>query len=386
MSIYKRGGTYWYHFEFNGIHVQESTKQGNPRVARQIEAAHRTSLAKGEVGIKDKKPVPRFEDFVPRVMEEIRKNCTEHPRTAEFYEDTFNRVLSFKPLAKADLRTITPELLSRFTGEQLKTVRPATVNRALAAVRRALYLAYGWELIDRVPKFEMLEGERSREFVLTGALRDEFIGGLPEPCKTIARFLVDTGLRISEACGLTWDRVFLDVEAPYIYVDRGKSKRAKRRVPLTEDARAILESQKTVSRSNYVFVRFGERVSKALWHTAPVSRHTVSSQFSARRDEMGLPWDAVLHSTRHTALTDLGAAGADAFTIQAVAGHASVTTSQRYVHPVPETMMRAIERLDAYRKLDAESRRSKLEIVGKRPAAATISATSLRAKSVAAGK
>jgi len=67
---------------------------------------------------------------------------------------------------------------------------------------------------------------------------------------------------------------------------------------------------------------------------------------------MGLPWDAVLHSTRHTALTDLGAAGADAFTIQAVAGHASVITSQRYIHPVPETMTRAIERLNAYRKLD----------------------------------
>jgi len=29
-------------------------------------------------------------------------------------------------------------------------------------------------------------------------------------------------------------------------------------------------------------------------------------------------------------LTDLGAAGADAFTMQAVAGHASVTTSQRF--------------------------------------------------------
>lgn len=79
---------------------------------------------------------------------------------------------------------------------------------------------------------------------------------------------------------------------------------------------AILEQQKRVSQSNYVFVRFGERVNKDLWYTAPVSRHTVSSQFSDRRDEMGLPWDAVLHSTRLTALTDLGAAGANAFTIQ----------------------------------------------------------------------
>jgi len=30
---------------------------------------------------------------VPAVMAEIRKNCTDHPRTAEFYEDAFNRAL-----------------------------------------------------------------------------------------------------------------------------------------------------------------------------------------------------------------------------------------------------------------------------------------------------
>ena len=103
--------------------------------------------------------------------------------------------------------------------------------------------------------------------------------------------------------------------------------------------------------------------------------HHTHRQFSGRRDAMGLPSDAVLHSTRHTALTDLGAAGADAFTIQAVAGHSSVTTSQRYVHPVPEPMIRAIARLDAYQKVDAERRRPKLEIMHSGPAPATVSAT-----------
>ena len=90
---------------------------------------------------------------------------------------------------------------------------------------------------------------------------------------------------------------------------------------------------------------------------------------------MGLPWDAVLHSTRHTALTDLGAAGADAFTIQAVAGHASVTTSQRYVQPVPETMARAVARLDEYRKMEAESRSIQASAERKSDAPATVSAT-----------
>jgi hypothetical protein len=58
MSIFKRGNVYWHHFLFNGEHFQKSTKQGNPRTARQIEAAHRTVLAKGEVGFNDRKAVP----------------------------------------------------------------------------------------------------------------------------------------------------------------------------------------------------------------------------------------------------------------------------------------------------------------------------------------
>jgi hypothetical protein len=43
----------------------------------------------------------------------------------------------------------------------------------------------------------------------------------------------------------------------------------------------------------------------------------------------------------------LGEAGCDAFTIMRIAGHSSVTVSQRYVHPSPESMENAFEKLDA---------------------------------------
>lgn len=43
-------------------------------------------------------------------------------------------------------------------------------------------------------------------------------------------------------------------------------------------------------------------------------------------------------------LTRFGEAGADAFTIKKVAGHRSVTISERYIHPTPEGQERAFER------------------------------------------
>ena len=61
------------------------------------------------------------------------------------------------------------------------------------------------------------------------------------------------------------------------------------------------------------------------------------------RDNLQLPNDCVIHSLRHTFLTRFGEAGA-AFTIKKVAGHSSVTISERYIHPTPEGQERAFER------------------------------------------
>jgi integrase len=52
----------------------------------------------------------------------------------------------------------------------------------------------------------------------------------------------------------------------------------------------------------------------------------------------------MIHSLRHTFLTRFGEAGADAFTIKEVAGHSSVTISERYIYPTPEGPERAFER------------------------------------------
>ena len=57
-----------------------------------------------------------------------------------------------------------------------------------------------------------------------------------------------------------------------------------------------------------------------------------------------------LYDLRHTFLTRLGEAGADAFTIQKMAGHSSILISQRYVHPTPERVEEAISRLEDYNR------------------------------------
>jgi integrase len=65
------------------------------------------------------------------------------------------------------------------------------------------------------------------------------------------------------------------------------------------------------------------------------------------RETLKLCREFVIHSLRHTFLTGLGESGAEALTIMKLAGHSSIAMSQRYVHPTPEAMERAMERLDS---------------------------------------
>ena len=89
-----------------------------------------------------------------------------------------------------------------------------------------------------------------------------------------------------------------------------------------------------------------------------------------------LPKDCVIHSLRHTYSTRLGEGRADAFTIMKLMGHSSVTVSQRYVHPSPETLEGAVERLQALNlKNDREALPEKLQLPATIPATSTAAAS-----------
>ncbi|HUQ91252.1 MAG TPA: site-specific integrase [Bryobacteraceae bacterium] len=339
--VYRRGKTWWFKFTFSGELIRESTRQTNKRTAEQIEAARKTQLAKGEVGIKDRAAVPTFAGFKDRFTQAIEIRCANKPRTIAFYKEKLKRVLEYGPIASARLDEIDESLIEGYVQERRSKVGVVTVNRQLATLRRALRLAQEWKIIDRVPRIRLLPGEPIREFVLNQDQEKNYLAATPQPLHDIGVMILDTGLRLGEALSLEWRDMHLEpgvgARYGYLQVRDGKTRNAKRTVSLTGRVRAMLEARRTSALTPLVF---------STVNAVPYLGTYLNRLHQKARETVKLPSVFVLHSLRHTMLTRLGEAGVDAFTIMRIAGHSSITVSQRYVHPSSEAMERAIEKLE----------------------------------------
>jgi integrase len=350
MAVYKqkKSNKWWYKFVWNKEVVRESTKQTNKRVAEIMEAAHKTALAKGEMGIHEKKPVPTLKEFAPRFERAIDTLNAEKPATVSFYKEKLKRLLNYGPFATAPLDTIDEAMIDAYkqhrstaVSRYKKPLSPASINRELATLRRLLRLAQEWKIIDRVPRIRMLKGERHREFVLDHKNEPVYIEACPQPLQDVALLILDTGMRPGEACSLQWSDVHLEpainAKFGYVHIAGGKSRYAKRNLSLSSRVSEMLRKRKGDATSNWVFPSETG---------GPALGTSLDHQHDDVRKALKLQQDFVIHSLRHTMLTRLGEAGADAFTIMRIAGHSSVTVSQRYVHPTPESLEQAFKRLE----------------------------------------
>jgi integrase len=369
MSIYKRGDVYWYKFQFNGKLVRESTRQGNDRVARQMEAAHRTSLAKGEVGIREKKPVPTLKEFCDRRFEPWAQSTFERTCVNNWlwFRAGIRRLTSYGLLANAKLDEITNEKLAGFAAheqtrlqnrgrskyQRKRGLAVSSINSAIRVLRRVLSLAVEWGVLESAPKLGLLPGERHRERVISQDEELRYLSAASPLLADVATVLSDTGMRPDECYRLRWEDVtWVNGRNGSLLITHGKTAAARRVLPMTPRVRAVLEA-----RSN----RAGRPLEGWLWPAPTTSEHidhsTLKKQHAktfcsvnaeAKRSNLTPITPFVLYSFRHTFLTRLGQSGCDAWTLARIAGHSSIVISSRYVHPSEDTILAAFSRLGGH--------------------------------------
>lgn len=352
MAIFKRGGMYWYEFVYGGRRYRNSTKVGNQRAAREIEAAFKTALAKGEVGITERKAVPGFRTSMTDFLAWSKEEHTAHPATYRRY--VTSSVALLKHFGDTPLDKITPEDVERFkttrSGE-FKTVRsragrvrtkrriaPATVNRELACLKADFNFAIKADFLFKNPvsrvKFLAEKNQHSR--VLSHIEESKYFAQASPMLWDIARLILDTGMRPEEVYTLRPENV--DLSRGVLQVSEGKTVSARRLLKLTSVVIEVLRRRIIGLTTPYIFPCESDR-------TRPIPKIN-NAHDRALRDSKIAPLR--LYDLRHTWATRAAMSGIDLVTLAAMLGHSRIQMVLRYAHPTQEHQAKAMEQLEQF--------------------------------------
>jgi integrase len=349
MSLYRRGKTWWYVFEFGGRKVQESSGHQNKSAALRAETRRRTDLLDRRLGFAKPKLAPKFEEFTKQFLEWLKQQ--HRPKTQELHAGncgTLKRFFRGKWLDEItrgmveDFKTVRIRE-KRWGGQKGSTVSVVTVNRALSTLRLIYNYAdrCGFQVSNPVRHVEFFR-ETGRERIISAAEEMAYLATASQPLKDIARIILDTGMRPEEVFRIKLANI--DLVQRTIMNPFGKTRAARRKLTMTEEVWAIMRKRADASDSVYIFPspdnpeRPIGSVRKA--HDGAVRRAKVKPAFR-------------LYDLRHTYASRAVMAGVDLPTLGALLGHTTIQMTMRYVHPAEEHKKEAARKFENFKALSA---------------------------------
>src|ERR1051325_4435136 len=352
MAIYKRGKTYWFEFMFEGLRIRKSAKTRSRKAAREIEAAYRVKLAKGEVGIEEPKRAPTFSTALKLFLSWSKNEHAAHPNTTGRYEVSSKALKRF--FRDTPLDRITPEMLEKFktwrarkksdvTGRHL---RPATINRELACLK-ILFNRFE-ETVPKNPvrKVKFLNEDNEQMRILSAEEEKLYLLAASQPLRDIATMMLETGMRPEEVCRIS--RKTLDLKRGYFSNPLEKTKAARRKVPLTERATMVLVRRLEKIKGEFLFPGRATDQPIVKVNAAHVATLARINRIRSEAHESAIPRFR-LYDLRHTWATRAAMAGIDLVTLAAMLGHSRIQMVLRYAHPTEEHQFAAMKKLEAFR-------------------------------------
>src|SRR5208337_4667969 len=220
------------------------------------------------------------------------------------------------------------------TGE-VRTAR-ATVNRELAALKRAFTLAVRARKVSEAPHIAIPREDNARQGFLTHAEFERLHAALPDDLKDVVEFLYLSGWRVGEARSLEWRDV--DVEQMVVRLRIENSKTKKPRVlPLRGELAEIIQRAKATRSPDcsFVFRRDG--------HALGLFRKSWASACKAA----GLG-HILVHDLRRAAVRNLVRAGVPDTTAMSITGHKTRSIFDRYNITSERDQALAIEQVGVY--------------------------------------
>jgi integrase len=216
------------------------------------------------------------------------------------------------------------------------SLKNASVNRNISLLRAALYWGMSRGDVASNPVAELNrrmlhEPEAPTRVLEEGAEESKLMSELPASLRLMAIFALQTGARRGDLLNLTWEAVRTE-SVEFCETKDGE----KRSVEPNSVAKSILKALGPDNKpKSFVFASDTPR--KTL-----VS--CIRREWKAAIKKSGIP-RLRFHDLRHTALSRLVEKGEDIETVREIAGHASLKTTQRYLHSNDRRKKLAVEKL-----------------------------------------
>ena len=338
MSVYKRGGVCWYEFIFSGRRIRETTGLVNRNAALRAESIRKAELAEGRAGIVRPPPCPVFEDFVTEeYLPWSKKQHQAHPRTHSRYRVAAKPLIRI--LGRYPLDAITSGTVEKFKIKRSSEISGAGTNRDLAALRFMLNLAIRHSYIARNPVVGVRflpEGPGSMRIISHEEQR-EYLAVAKPLLRDVGTVMLETGMRPEEVFTIRKENVHL--ARRYVFVLSGKTRFARRNIPLTDSAIEVLKRRFAKAKGSYLFAhrRDSDKPLTTVYksHLEAVAASGIEPAFR-------------LYDLRHTFGSRSAMAGVDLATLRELMGHSNISTTLRYVHPTPEHKQEALRKLEKF--------------------------------------
>ena len=273
-------------------------------------------------------------------MLKIERNYSENTISAYLSDlKSFNVFLEKNKINFKDVINDSKHIKSFFRQLSKKKLSPRSIKRKFSSLS-----SYFIFLLDRktiknnplngiftpkVPKAlpEILTTEEINKVFFQSENTDNELLGLRDRC--ILEMLYSSGLRVSELCNLKVNNIQFDLDLIRFF---GKGNK-ERMIPLTYYARRWLERYLTQSRR--ILSERSTKGSKFVFlsnNGLPLTRAAVWQSVKKYINKASIPKKISPHTFRHSFATHLVDGGANLVEVQALLGHADISTTEIYTH------------------------------------------------------
>lgn len=344
-----------------------------------------------------------FGEYARRWHEDRRESGELIPSSFD-REELLIRKIEKSNLAGIELEDLEESDIDEFKKRNRKESKSEQA-RLLNKVKQILRHAESRRWIEHDPSriVEGIKQEKRRRRSLTIEQQHNLLKALndeePDGCRAAIMIALATGLRLGEVLGLIWSDI--DTKKQTLTVERqlGRKREIKPpkynsvgTLPLDENTfiwlmkwkgrvKGMMLQRWTSENSDLDRKTFNEKFNEQVkviedelertpvccngnfeyylqsnfsrWYRKYMTDHGFGTQnYEKTRDEKGYPryhrtgYDGVLfHELRHTVATELVGSGADLQTVKTLLRHKRITTTEQYLHDIPENLSAAVEKV-----------------------------------------